>query len=450
MGRVHVGLRLTGWTSRELLLQDVPIYAENPVSMAVGRIVEKLRVRGHSGQELAVREIINHRGQRLFAVSMPGSEALVEYDLVVRFKDSEQTKNYPILLPMMDARRAWLYGSSLFLIPRINESEDLNFWSALPVTVHVECPPGLPVIGLPDRGVTLSNLYQLMSLQFGFGEIENEVITKLGFPVRLAYWDARDFTLAEHKALQKEVARIVQETVRLFGGKPFPEFVFLVGRRGSNSFAGLEGTYACHTFAGRSIPLSNPSLDPAKYYYALLVHEFFHSWNPVAFAGSEDPWIKEGITDYYGYVLAARLGYLNEMDVKKLFRHYEQLLQNNPLMNRIALTDSEIARFQYKDESWRTVTYERGKAAAFLLDVYLREQTRNRKSLDDVMCYLFRKYQNSSFSHQEFVRAIRDATGVDATPVLRRYVESTEAPAIESLRLAQKRAKQLGIFRSLQ
>ena len=418
--------------------------------MAVGRIVEKLRIRGHSGRKLAVREIIDHRGQRLFAVSMPGSEALVDYDLVVRFEDSEQTKHYPMLLPTMDARRAWLYGNSLFLIPRINESEDLNFWSPLPITVHVERPPGLPIIGIPDGGAKLNNLYQLISLQFGFGEIKNEVIANQGFPLRLAYWDAPDFTLAEHMALQKEVARIVQETVRLFGGTPFPEFVFLVGRRGGDSFAGGEGTYACNAFASSSVPLSNPSLDPAKYYYVLLAHEFFHSWNPVAFAGSEDPWIKEGITDYYGYVLAERLGYLNEMDVKKLFGYYQQLLQSNPLMTRITLTDSEIARFQYKDESWRTVTYERGKAAAFLLDVYLREQTRNRKSLDDVMRYLFRKYRNRSFTHQEFADAIRDATGVDATPVLRRYVESTEAPAIESLRLAQERSEQLGIFRSLQ
>lgn len=92
------------------------------------------------------------------------------------------------------------------------------------------------------------------------------------------------------------------------------------------------------------------------------------------------------------------------------------------------------------------LTYSRGHAVALLLDVLIRDRTGNRHSLDDVMRTLFRDYRHGAFTHDELLKSITSATGVDAGPFFEEYVSGIRAPTFEEVERAFESAKRFGIF----
>ncbi len=445
-GRLHVAMRVAGCRPGTLLLHGVPFYAENPTPQATGDIVSHLRVGTLSARALQFDTTRDAKGQPVYCVYRVEGDIKIEYDLLVRFQESSQTRQYAILLPFMDSERAWLYGNCIFLHPELPAVAGRCWSQPMEITVRFEAPFGIPLVGVPAESISFTNLYQLLSLQFGFGKYVSEPGEAAGVRFDLLYRSPDEFSDAERAALRRTTSNLVRSAVRLFGGAPFNRFGFLFLRREGDSFAGLEGPTSCQAAVAKGLDISDPSGPPANYFYSLIAHEFIHSWNPVSFFAAEDPWIKEGLTEYYGNVFGARLGYYSEGDVEGFFNRYYRLLDENPLINQVALTDSRLRDESYTGESWRTVTYERGQVVALLLDVLIREKTQNRRSLDDVMRGLFQAFRGRTFSHRQFLETVRKETEVDPTEFFAAFVEGKEAPPEILVREKLRKARKLGVF----
>jgi predicted metalloprotease with PDZ domain len=147
--------------------------------------------------------------------------------------------------------------------------------------------------------------------------------------------------------------------------------------------------------------------DAAKRSSLLLPHEFFHSWNgkarrPIGLVngGYEKPmkgdllWVYEGLTEYYGELLAARAGLISAQEWMDEVA-YDALSVSEPGRAWRPLQDTaDSAPFLYNAgggwAGWRRTTdfYNEGTLIWLEADVTIRRLTHGRKSLDD-FCTLF-------------------------------------------------------------
>ncbi len=441
---LSIELIVTGWEQEELRLRSVPTYMDNPTAAARGEVVRDLAAWTTTGTSLAVESAMGEDGETIFTISdVPDTLRLV-YDLRVDFVSSQQTDDYPIQLPYMDRERAWLYGNYVFCQPELARRQAMSVRKPARIEVRFSLPGDIPLVGVPSEQLEVSNVYALMSLQFGLGSFLVEEGTTAQYPFRIVTPDSASFTLAERAWLRERTGELVTAVTGIFGGAPFPTMSFYYFR--GPGTGGLEGAYACQTYAPAGVDLTDPSDDGGAKFALTALHEFFHTWNPIGLFAADDPWFKEGVTCYYGEVLADRLGWQPPDAWQQWLVKFRELLAQNPLIDAVALTDPRIWEREYDSEAWRTLTYDRGQAVTLLLDVKIREATLNRKSLDDLLPLLFRRHLHDSFSHTELLAAIQEATGFDATDFFACYVEGTTPPAEEEVARALDRAVELGVF----
>jgi predicted metalloprotease with PDZ domain len=442
-GVLQVELVVAGWPGGDLRLRGVPAYVDNPTAAARGEVVRSLTARDARGGELRVRARTADDGEPLFAIPQAPADLSVAYELAVDFVPSRQTEDYPVRVPFMSPERAWLYGNYVFCYPELAGGKRESMSVPVDVAVRFRLPPEVPLVG-PPAELRLPHLYALMSLQFGLGSFLIHEGEAAGVPFRVVLHDSLEFSAAERSLLRERTRRTVAGVTEFFGGAPYPSVAFYYFRH--DGIGGLEGAYALQAHVRHEADLTDPG-EAARDVLALTaLHEYVHTWVPIALFAREDPWWKEGITCYYGLVLSARLGWLPADEWEDWLAEYDGLRAENPLFGRVALTDPRIWDHEYDGEDWRTLTYDRGQAVALLLDVHLRERTGNARSLDDVLRRLFRERAHRPFGHEELLAAIRAECGVDAAPFFARHVEGTTPPTLAEVRAALARAVELGAF----
>jgi predicted metalloprotease with PDZ domain len=202
----------------------------------------------------------------------------------------------------------------------------------------------------------------------------------------------------------------------------------------------------------------------------LASHEYFHMWHvkrvkPARF----DPydlhqetyssllWIFEGLTSYYDDLALCRAGTITVQSYLDSLQRAVRSVHAAPgrLLQSIAESsfDAWIKYYRQDENSPNAVVsyYVKGSLVALCLDLTIRARTRSRRSLDDVMRLMWRRYGSPpagmatatttpglagdggrGLKEGEFPELLEEATGLD----LRRQIESWAYRASE-LPLAQ-------------
>jgi predicted metalloprotease with PDZ domain len=443
---LKVSMTVSGLDRHSLTLRGVPAYIDNPTGRARSETLRHFAARDLSGRPLSVNKTTSTEGEPLFHIEGTRSGVSIHYEVLIDFEDSEQTTRYPTRMPFMDSSRAWLCGNYVFCFPELRETKSASVAHPLNITVTFDLPAGVPLVGVPAQ-TTFKNAYQLMSFQFGLGSYLVEETRVENQPLVLVFQDAAEFTSEERAVLERYAAQTLSYLSGFFGGWPFPSSAILFFRTpGEHSMGGLEGSFACQIQVPEKLDLTDESQSAVGHLRALIIHELFHTWNPVSLYALEDPWVKEGLTSYYDKILAYRLGFLDRNEPERHFRYYFHQLDHNPLIKTVPLTDPRIWTHEYAGEEWRTLTYERGKVVALLLDVFIRRESRNRHNLDQVMQALFARFRDKSFSHRELMDTIRETTGVSVEAFFARYIDGVEAPSPEATGEALEEARRFGVM----
>ncbi len=427
-----------------LIIRSVPLYMDNPLAAADGPTVTGFQAAdSKSGRLLPFTRHKDKDGETLFEIAGPDRTVRIDYQVSVRLKESDQTRAYPIRIPYMNRKQALLYGNYVFCYPELGKDKQESIGTPLQIDVTMEPPEDAFFWGIARR-FSVHTIYQLMSLHFGLGAYEEDRLPATGTPLSVVYERTRDFSRREREALRKVVPVAFDAVRELFGNAPFDEFSVLVFR--DQAIGGMEGAFACQVFGPRDLDMSNASAPRTRNFYSVITHEIFHAWDPIAVYPRGDPWIKEGVTSYYGEVLSVRAGLLKESDLTNNFQYYQKQLGPNELIRKLTLTDGLLWQNEYLNEDWRTITYERGKAVALLLDLQIRESTGNQRSLDDVMRFLYQQYNGRSYSHEELGAAVTSAAGVDLSSFFRDYIAGTRVPSEKEIATAKKRIAKLGVY----
>jgi predicted metalloprotease with PDZ domain len=274
-------------------------------------------------------------------------------------------------------------------------------------------------------------------------------------PVRLNVFADRADQLAATDAQIDAHRRLVQQAYRLFGSQHFDHYDFLLAltdRMGSiglehhrSSENGTDGAY----FTDWSGTVSERDLLP---------HELVHSWNgkfrrpaDLWTPSFDTPmrgsllWVYEGLTQYYGFVLAARSGLWSQEDTRAALAMTAATYQHRVgrEWRSVADTTNDPILSARRPAPWRSWLrnedyYSEGLLVWLDADTLIRERTDGAKSLDDFARAFFGIHDGSwapvTYTREDVVAALNGVLEHDwASFFQRRIYEAGAEPPLDGL-----------------
>jgi predicted metalloprotease with PDZ domain len=233
------------------------------------------------------------------------------------------------------------------------------------------------------------------------------------------------------------VKPLIEEHLRLWGTLPLSNYAFLNIVTTGGGGSGVEHLNSVAiTTNGKT-----PTTPDARFREASFIsHEYFHAMNvkrlrPVElgpFDYEHTPvttglWVGEGLTSYFGDLLAARAGLGGPQEYLALESKHIRDLQNSPgrLVQSIAQASAQM--FERLPADKRVDYYVKGPVVGLVLDAHIRKATDGKKSMDDVIRLEFQRWSGArGYSEEDFVKTASDAAGVDLAPLMHSLVESTD------------------------
>ena len=285
----------------------------------------------------------------------------------------------------------------------------------------------------------------------GFGIYEAADYEELiDHPVEMGTFDFARFTACgvpheiaitgRHRAdlprLARDLKRVCEQHIRLFGEPaPMERYLFLVTAVGEG-YGGLEHRASTALLCSRDDlpqPGTRKVTDRYRTFLGLCSHEYFHAWNvkrikPAAFSPCDLDrenytrllWAFEGITSYYDDLALVRSGVITREQYLELLGRSITSLLRAPGRRRQTLVDSSfdawIKYYRQDENSPNAIVsyYGKGSLVALCLDLFIRQRTSARKSLDDVMRALWRQHglTGEGVDEEELELVAEEVTGL--------------------------------------
>jgi len=245
----------------------------------------------------------------------------------------------------------------------------------------------------------------------------------------------------------RDVENIVAETQDFWGTnplrKPYWFLNFAVGGRG-----GLEHDHSTVIITGRR-QMRNRE-DYIKW-LSIVAHEFFHVWNirqmhPAELEQTDyqheqytsQLWLVEGLTSYYDNLLISRAGLINPEEYLELLAKDILQLETTPgrLIRPVSEASLDTWIRHYKPGA-NTINstisyYTKGALIGFVLDTYLRKESRGRHSLDEVMQKMYKLYSSKPYGNDAFESIVVEVGGSGAGELLHSLLTTTAEIDVDS------------------
>lgn len=261
------------------------------------------------------------------------------------------------------------------------------------------------------------------------------------------------------KVCEAQIALFEPETKRA----PMNRYVFLTFAVG-DGYGGLEHRASTALICSRNdLPVKGQKemSDGYRTFLGLCSHEYFHTWNvkrikPAAFAPYDLQqesytsllWLFEGFTSYYDDLMLVRSGIIDEQQYCRLVaKTLNGVLRGSGRHKQSVAESSFDAWIKYyrQDENAPNAIvsyYTKGSLVALVLDLTIREETRGRKSLDDVMRALWEGHGRDFYQEKEGGQGVSNAevealfdevTGLRLKRFFQRYIQGTDDLPFEKL-----------------
>lgn len=314
----------------------------------------------------------------------------------------------------------WKFGTAL---TPVSQSENAAEFQPVSLTRLVDSPL---IAGLWYRQVQLSRP----------GESPVHVIDMVGESEESLEITEKD--LASYKQL-------VTETGKLFGARHYEKYHFLWSLSDQTAHRGLEHHESSDNGTAEDV-FSNSSSHNLE--ADLLPHEFVHSWNgkyrrpaDLATPDYQEPmkgdllWVYEGLTDYLGNILAARIGLRSPDQFRENLAYTAAMLDHRAGRTWRPLQDTATSvqiLFAAPPQwtNWRRSAdyYPEGYLIWLEVDALIRRQTNGQKSLND-FCRNFYGGQSGppvvvTYKFEDVVSALNQVAPYDWARLLRERLDS--------------------------
>ncbi len=236
--------------------------------------------------------------------------------------------------------------------------------------------------------------------------------------------------------LAEGLSRIVRYETQLMGGAPYKDYTFILHIGSDVGGGGMEHA--------NSTAISAGSVDGV---IDVAAHEFFHLWNvkrirpqtlePVDYTRemyTRALWFAEGVTSTYGAYTLLRTGLWNHGQFYGDIAQQVTELQSRPARLWESVEESSLDAWlekypQHNRPEYSISYYNKGQLIGLLLDILIRDDTDNRKSLDDVLRAL-----NDNFARKgrfyndspDIETTVESIAGTSFKDFFARYVAGTD------------------------
>jgi len=340
----------------------------------------------------------------------------------------------------LDDRRGYFVGPGMYLYA--------PGMIGRPATVRFKLPPGWSSVAngldpVPNQPNTFSAsdfdlLYDCPTL---LGNQEHFQFEVNGVPHSIVAEDVP--AGADRAKVAEDLKKIVGAAIAMMGEIPYRHYTFLLMGRGNGGVEHL--TSAAMLFDGNSLT----SADGYRRWLSFAAHEYFHTFNvkrirPIALGPFDYDrenfttmlWESEGFTSYYQDVLVERAGLMTPAQYFATLTNNISIYENSPGHRFQSAAQSSIDTWIRGDDASNTTIsyYNKGPAIAAMLDYKIRQETKNEKSLDDVMRALYNEYfkqKKRGFTDEEFRAVCERIAGVPLAEIFDEYVATTKDPDYE-------------------
>jgi predicted metalloprotease with PDZ domain len=238
---------------------------------------------------------------------------------------------------------------------------------------------------------------------------------------------------ADRPKMLEDLKKMVTAATQLIGDIPYKHYTFLMMGRGNGGIEHLNS--ASIQFDGNSLSTPSGYLRWLSY----VCHEYFHNFNvkrirPIALGPfnydmenlTNMLWVSEGLSVYYEDLVLVRAGLMTREQYLDKMQSAMASFENAPGHHYQSATESSWNTWNTGsgvggDRNTTISYYNNGAMLGAMLDLKIRDGSKNRKSLDDVMRGLYKKYyleKKRGFTDDEFRQECESAAGGDLSEAL--------------------------------
>lgn len=243
--------------------------------------------------------------------------------------------------------------------------------------------------------------------------------------------------------LENDFKKFSKAQINAFGDFPIKEYHFLFQILTHKAFHGVEHYNSTVILLGPSYDIMNKE----GWYEELLgvsSHELYHTWNvkqirptemlPYDYSKenyTELGYLDEGVTTYYGDKFLYTSSVFNWEQYAKTFnqllgRHYNNFGVNNYSVAQSSF-DTWLDGYVKGVPGRKGSIYTEGALIAFMTDVFILQNTNNKKSLEDVMKVLYQDYakKGKGISDSDYKHVIEQVAGISYNEIYNNFLHGT-------------------------
>lgn len=243
--------------------------------------------------------------------------------------------------------------------------------------------------------------------------------------------------------LETDFRKFSKAQIMAFGDFPVEEYHFLFQILTQQAYHGVEHSNSTVILLGPSYDIMN-----SKGWYQELLgiscHELYHTWNVKQIRPIEmNPYdyskenytvmgyLDEGVTTYYGDKFLFTSGVFDWEEYSKTFN---QLLDKH--FNNFGTTNYSVAQSSF--DTWldgyvqgtpgrKVSIYTEGALIAFMTDIFILQNTKNQKSLNDVMKLLYTDFakKGKGVSDLDYATVIEQISGTSYNEIYENFLHGT-------------------------
>ena len=406
-----VELKLPVWTPGYYMIMDYAKYVIN------------FKVVSGSGKEIPWKKTEKNRWsietERISTIQ-------VSYD-VFAFRTS-------VADSFLDDGRGFISPTGIFMHPAGHKDSPVTV-TIIPYEKFTKISTGLDPVPGRQNMFYAANFDILYDCPILAGTQEILTFETGGIPYTIA---AENLGRIDRSKLAEDLKKIVETATSLIGEVPYKHYTFIMMNRG---MGGLEHTNSMAVFTNR---MDFNSTEISDGWLSFIAHEFFHLYNvktirPIELGPFDYDvenyttmlWFSEGVTSYYENLILNRAGFYDREEVFRELKTSISNYENIPghLFQSVAQSsfDSWMLFFNRSENASNTTIsyYDKGCAIGMLLDLKIRYESGNNKSLDDVMRTLYQVYykgKTRGFTDKEFREVCEKTAGSSLAEIFDVYI----------------------------
>jgi len=414
---INIDLKLPVWTPGSYLVRE---YAQH---------IEEIHAYGADEKELHLRK----RDKNTWIVPTAGkSEVILKYRLYA-FDPTVRTN-------FVDAEHATIIGAATFLYVDGERERPLTL-KFQPHRSWKQIASPLDLKGKSQWIRTAASYDELVDSPIEIGNHTVYDFKAGGKPHQLVVVGKSNMDADQ---LLKDLQVTCQKEVEIFGEIPCDRYMFILINT-EKRYNGLE-----HLNSSLN-QLPRWDYHPRSKYQrsmGLLSHEYFHLWNvkrirPVELDSfnydaenyTHQLWVVEGVTSYYDDHILLRSGVFNSEEYLKAIAKMLTGVTNTPGDDVQSLTDAsydawlKYYRRNANSSNNQVSYYNKGAMVIQALNLIIMNETKGKRSFDDVMRQLWKDYKadpDKGYTEEHVLEVVESAAGIKLGRFFKNHIYGTK------------------------